>query len=442
MTTSQKQILGNGEARSMFSREDSHASRSVMPGSEEARKMTVTSGLTCTVASMKSGPVGSLLKMLLASSRWSSKARLLTWQVRQLFSVRLTAFEDTNSERPLPYNASATTLKVTDIPSSRCLYRLVPSELHTDETECSSSDVGTMPFLKTPCTADSYTDSMKSKGVSGTSGTLAQEIVNGYAEKHRGLLLPTPVVVDNPHPSSKVTEQGRRYNEKAESSHSMGLSDLAYHQLLPTPIATDISHKQRVDDLKQAGGQTMASRANGANRPNGLSDFIRFYEIMPTPRSNVVVKLNLDNPKLAERHKGNLEEEVAKMVVDGLLPTPTAIEGVKWTNTWNPNSQMGQRLSAMAGSGMLPTPTTRDWKGETNPGVRKVGSGCIYGDTLPDTVMREAKKENIKSENAGKTSRLSPLFTEEMMGFPFLWTTLPFLSETGGPKASRPMEMP
>jgi hypothetical protein len=55
-------------------------------------------------------------------------------------------------------------------------------------------------FLKTPCAADSWSDGMESKGVSGTSGTLAQEVVSGYAEKHRGLLLPTPLVVEREHP--------------------------------------------------------------------------------------------------------------------------------------------------------------------------------------------------------------------------------------------------
>jgi hypothetical protein len=185
-------------------------------------------------------------------------------------------------------------------------------------------------------------------------------------------------VVDNPHPNSKVNENGRRYNNKAESSHSMGLADRAMHDLLPTV---------------QTQGLKVCDE-------NGKTQFIDL----------------------------------------SLLPTPTAIEGVKWTNTWNPNSQMGQSLSAMAGSGMLPTPTTRDWKGETNPGVVKTGSGCIYGDTLPDTVMREARKE--PAENAGKTSRLSPLFTEEMMGFPLMWTALPFLSESGAPKPSKPTETP
>ena len=31
----------------------------------------------------------------------------------------------------------------------------------------------------------------------------------------------------------------------------------------------------------------------------------------------------------------------------------------------------------------------------------------------------------------GQPFRLSPLFTEEMMGFPLMWTTLPFLSQCG-----------
>ena len=113
-----------------------------------------------------------------------------------------------------------------------------------------------------------------------------------------------------------------------------------------------------------------------------------------------------------------------------LLPTPTAIEGEKYTNTYNPQSQMGKSLSAMAGSGMLPTPAARDWKGKTNPGVVKEGSKCIYGETLPDAVGRMASDQ----KKDGKTFRLSPLFTEEMMGFPLMWTAYPFLSPSGETK--------
>ena len=223
-------------------------------------------------------------------------------------------------------------------------------------------------------------------------------------------------MVDNPHPNSKVNENGRRYNNKAESSHSMGLADRAHHDLLPTP------------------------------------------------RANVVNGCDLNNPKLAERHKSNLEEEVAKAVVNGLLPTPTAIEGVKWTNTWNPNSQMGQSLSAMAGSGMLPTPF--DWKlnggmlptprtmevvekpeaqanrlkDRTGNQMNNIQSAAAFG--MLDPMTPDSLKTASQDKNAGKTSRLSPLFTEEMMGFPLMWTALPFLSESGAPKPSKPTATP
>ena len=121
-----------------------------------------------------------------------------------------------------------------------------------------------------------------------------------------------------------------------------------------------------------------------------------------------------------------------------ILPTPTAIEGVKWTNTWNPNSQMGQSLSAMAGSGMLPTPVGTDWQGCYNEKSMKMHNGR---DKLLRTLPTILGVYRPTTEG-GKHSRLSPLFTEEMMGFPLMWTALPFLSESGAPKPSKPTATP
>ena len=128
-----------------------------------------------------------------------------------------------------------------------------------------------------------------------------------------------------------------------------------------------------------------------------------------------------------------------------LLPTPTAGEAEKYRLQYTPGSQMGTCLSAMAASGMLPTPSARDWKGKTNPGVVKPGSGCIYGETLPDAIDRMVKElveESGSTIPEGDGCRLSPLFTEEVMGFPFLWTTLPFLKASGEMNQSKPSEMP
>lgn len=80
-----------------------HASHLVLPGSAEARKMTATSGRKCLELYKKSGPLGSLVRMLLESSRWHSTRCYLTWKV------------------------SAT-------PAKRLLFRLVPSTPRTDET--------------------------------------------------------------------------------------------------------------------------------------------------------------------------------------------------------------------------------------------------------------------------------------------------------------------
>ena len=270
--------------------------------------MTVTSGRKCSELLTKSGPLGSLVKMLLESPLWWSPARSLRWEVKPLYSKRVTEFTDSELNTPSPLSESAEILNRRDIPSSRCLFRLALSEHLTGETESS-------------------------------------------------LLLITPTAV-------MACENPERMRARAEKN---GYQNGTQYGRLESQIMYDPKYKH-------------------------------------------------------------------------LLPTPNAAEGVKWTNTFNPNSQMGSSLSAMAGSGMLPTPSARDWKGRTNPGVVKEGSGCIYGETLPDAVERLEKDSGLKRD--GVTSRLSPLFTEEMMGFPLMWTTFPFLKESGAPKPSKPTATP
>ena len=61
---------------------DSPVNRSLLPGSEEARMMTVTSGLRCLELYGKSTPLGSLVRMCLGSSIWHSTRCLLTWKMK------------------------------------------------------------------------------------------------------------------------------------------------------------------------------------------------------------------------------------------------------------------------------------------------------------------------------------------------------------------------
>ena len=69
-----------GLEQSQYYQEDFLASHSVMPGSEEARMMTVTSGQRCSELFTNCGPLGSLVKMCLESSIWHSTRCFLTWK--------------------------------------------------------------------------------------------------------------------------------------------------------------------------------------------------------------------------------------------------------------------------------------------------------------------------------------------------------------------------
>ena len=69
--------------------EDSHASRFPSPGSDEARRMTVISGLKCSALSKSSSPLGSLERMLLGSSIWNSTRCWLTWKPQATKQGRL-----------------------------------------------------------------------------------------------------------------------------------------------------------------------------------------------------------------------------------------------------------------------------------------------------------------------------------------------------------------
>ena len=123
----QLRIFGDEGDGSTSSQEVSHASPFPLPAGERARRTAVTSGLTCSVPFTRSGPVGLLVRTLVASSRWYSPARRLTWDVSPLCSERISLY--TASGRNTSSRPSAVILSVKDIPSSRYLCRLVPSEL-------------------------------------------------------------------------------------------------------------------------------------------------------------------------------------------------------------------------------------------------------------------------------------------------------------------------
>ena len=245
-------------------------------GKRGGRQMTVISGMKCSELLNKSDQCGLLARMLMESPLWWNPLKLLKWDASPLYSTREMEFTDTNQSRPLPLNESAQILSQRDIQSNRCLFRLVLSVRHIEETASSSLPI----MLQTP-----------------------------------------------------------------------------------TAVMTCESPER------------MRARAERKGYQNGTK-------------------------------YGSLESQIM----------------------YDP--RVAESLSVMVGSSLFPTPAARDWRGRTNPGVTKKGSGCKYGETLPDVI------ERIHSDHKkdGKPFRLSPLFTEEMMGFPLMWTALPFFLENGEPK--------
>ena len=212
----QLRIFGDEGDGSTSSQEVSPASPFPLPAGERARRTAVTSGLTCSVPFTRSGPVGSLVRTLVASSRWYSPARRLTWDVSPLCSERISLY--TASGRNTSSRPSAVILSVKDIPSSRCLFRLVPSVPRTEGT------------------------------VSG--------------------LLPTPIASD--------------FKVRGPGSQQKGLPEIIREMLLPTPTATEIHHRQRVERWKRQGRTSMHEAEDGEKNPNGLTDFLDFHGLLPT----------------------------------------------------------------------------------------------------------------------------------------------------------------
>lgn len=191
--------------------------------------------------------------------------------------------------------------------------------------------------------------------------------------------------------------------------------------LLLTPTSTEIC-----EDPEKTQARTKDKGYNKGSKYNNLISQV-VYGLLPTPIASDHVPRSKMRPsrEATNRKTGYLSE------MTGMLPTPTAYD-------WNtPRSQeawdkakekhgdaLQNPLKQMAAFGMLPKPVasdhqnrwpTENWKGDSD---------------LPSVVNGQL----------GTRSRLSPLFVEEMMGFPRNWTASPFQSGDANP--SKPTATP
>lgn len=196
---------------------DSPASRSPMPGSDEARRMTVTSGRKCLELCGSSGPLGRLERTLLELSVWNSNLVVLIWKVQA-------------------------------IPSGRSLFRLAGSVPGTGETGCSSL-VATQ---------------------TGSANKLALSMV-----KHSSCrtLFPTPTA---PRKHDNDNTAGRCYSRERKDLANVAIAELRMAardnyipQMWPTPMSRDYKDcgDSSINGMIPVNG--LLGRAVGPSRESG-----------------------------------------------------------------------------------------------------------------------------------------------------------------------------
>lgn len=231
----------------------------------------------------------------------------------------------------------------------------------------------------TRCTRnDNDTLSSKSESTSHQSDIQSRQLLYRLVPSERptgetgcgfwqeGMMLPTPMAQD--------------YRRRGPNSEQQGLPEMVYKDLLPTPRAMEvIEHpEQQAKRLKDRTGKKLNNLSSGAK-----------FGLLPTPQSRDFKNgSTMESERWQRKREQGRTMDLNDLAASKLLPTPNASEATKYTNTYNPNSQMGQSLTVLAVNGMI---------------------------------------EGVSKSLAGKTSlQLNPLFVEEMMGFPEGYLVSPF----------------
>jgi len=278
MKTLKKQTLQNtGEQLTLFP-VDSLASHTLTLGSEEARKMTATSGQRCAALYARYSHVSSWAKMLvdslLGTTEWFSTKLLLTWKMK-------------------------------DMRHKRFLFQLVGRTPHTEETES-----GLWP---TPNTIErgrpEIAEHMRDANLSlytrrNKEGTQRQFSITDYAIYKN--LLPTPSAIDANIEGRPLTD-GKSISLKTGIRYGISLPQMANNQMLPTPMA-----QHRETTLEKT--LERKEKYGGEKRAMYLENYAAMA-LLPTPR----VKGHGNSHQRIEDGK---IDDLTTMAKRGMLPTP------------------------------------------------------------------------------------------------------------------------
>lgn len=286
------------------------------------------------------------------------------------------------------------------------------------------------------------------------------------------MLTPTSVMYsDTPEEmQARKKRNGYRNGTKYVNLETQLKYDPKYASMLPTPQAMDGTDVRSIMGKNDVLVETPSGlrRVVQTGSDFGVSlGFMANNELLPTPRTCSAMGTSLETDWIQNKAKfPNLEQVVARK----MLPTPTVIQGgpnkIKDGKRVYHEDKKGGGFSAqlqdLAVAGLLPTPTARDEKNPSSPNGARIARKMEQGYTIElndlaamemlptprannmtDCVLTNPKMADEKGgrlegviasriasssqKTDGASFRLSPLFTEEMMGFPLMWTALPFL---------------
>ena len=209
------------------SQQDTHASRSALPASDEARKMTVTSGRKYLPLCKQSGRVGAFSRTFLDTSTWASTKCYLTWKVKAT-------------------------------PSNHLLFQLAPSMPRTDAIESGS-------LLHTPTAkANQMSPDMVKKG-------------SGWATP---AMWATPRTTDATGGPRKLDERGRRISQ-TNPNLVFGANLADQIRMWPTPDVRGFTNQGSLEMLSQKVGSKDEFDRMAYRKAQAVKD-----QMWPTPRAS------------------------------------------------------------------------------------------------------------------------------------------------------------
>jgi len=284
------------------------ASRFLSPGSEEARRMTATSGRKCSESYRKPGQLGSLVRMLLESSTWHSNKCALTWKPKIM-------------------------------KSSRLLFQLQPSTPRTRGKESG--------LLHTPSEKEPGVKTERLVTKEGEPAKIGERAYDGETGRLAQVGLPQQITMLRT-PDANM-ERGRRTKENMIKRYQVKGQPLCLNDqlrmvelgMLPTP------------SLKEMSGGIRTKWARPGGKFCGLRETLA---MLPTPKAQ--------NSTGAGQHGQGGEDLQTTMA---MLPTPRA-----GTPGSRPNQKGGKILAEeVKKAGMLGTPTVDNWHGHRREDFRE-----------------------------------------------------------------------